>query len=166
MPKKTQMLDTATRRREIIRLRKKGATWRAIASQMISRHGEEVLPSGFDHRYACNDFRRVLKKTREETRQEAEDARDLELMRLDEMQRGLWEKAAAGDTQAVSAALRVMERRARLLGLDEPERFEQAVSVLDSEDYQNMRSTLMEALEGFPEARAALAGKLAGEEEA
>ena len=50
----------------------------------------------------------------------AEEVRDLELQRLDEMTAGLWPQIQAGSPPAVTAAIRVSERRARLLGLDEP----------------------------------------------
>lgn len=44
--------------------------------------------------------------------------RGLDLARLDDLLRALWPQARAGDDKAVAAALRVMERRARYLGLD------------------------------------------------
>lgn len=48
----------------------------------------------------------------------------LELERLDEMQRILWNKIQKGDTTAINAAIKIMERRAKLLGLDVPEKIE------------------------------------------
>ncbi len=48
----------------------------------------------------------------------AEEVRQIELARLDAMQRSLGEKLEHGDLAAINTALRVMERRARLLGLD------------------------------------------------
>lgn len=50
----------------------------------------------------------------------AEVMRTQEGARLDRLQRGLWAQATAGDTRAVLAVLRIMERRARLFGLDMP----------------------------------------------
>jgi hypothetical protein len=46
------------------------------------------------------------------------DYRMLELARLDELQSAVWDKAVAGDVAAVSAVLRIVERRMRLMGLD------------------------------------------------
>jgi len=43
---------------------------------------------------------------------------NLEQQRLDALQAGIWPKAMAGDSRAVEVALKVLERRARLLGLD------------------------------------------------
>ena len=51
---------------------------------------------------------------------EATELRALELARLDGMNLGLWPAVEAGSPPAVSAAVRVSERRAKLLGLDEP----------------------------------------------
>lgn len=48
----------------------------------------------------------------------------LELERLDEMQRSLWNKIQKGDIVAINAAIKIMERRAKLLGLDVPEKIE------------------------------------------
>lgn len=51
----------------------------------------------------------------------AEDVRLLELQRLDALLAALWDKAIAGDLAAVDRVLRIMERRAKLLGLDQIE---------------------------------------------
>ena len=50
----------------------------------------------------------------------AEHLRTLEALRLDEIQAKIWDKAIAGDYRAVDRVLRIMERRAKLLGLDAP----------------------------------------------
>ena len=50
-----------------------------------------------------------------------DQARTLELTRLDALQVGLWEQALSGDVKAVNAVLRIIEQRSRLLGLDKPE---------------------------------------------
>jgi hypothetical protein len=44
--------------------------------------------------------------------------RQLELARLDDMLVGLWVAARGGNVNAIDRVLRIMERRARLLGLD------------------------------------------------
>lgn len=50
----------------------------------------------------------------------AERLRDLELARLDKILRSLWDPIKAGDAKAAMAAIKALERRARLLGLDAP----------------------------------------------
>lgn len=44
--------------------------------------------------------------------------RALEILRLDSLQAGLWDKAMLGDARAASAILRIIQQRVRLLGLD------------------------------------------------
>lgn len=51
-----------------------------------------------------------------------EEVRQLELMRLDEMQMSVWDRAINGDLPAANCVLKIMDRRAKLLGLDKPEK--------------------------------------------
>lgn len=44
---------------------------------------------------------------------------EMELSRLDVLQKSLWQQAVEGDTRSVETVLKVMHARARLLGLDE-----------------------------------------------
>jgi len=53
-----------------------------------------------------------------------DEARKLELMRLDELQFSLWDRAINGDLPAANCVLKIMDRRAKLLGLDKPEKVE------------------------------------------
>ena len=46
--------------------------------------------------------------------------RELEVQRLDAMLYAVWNDAQQGDAGAVSTALKISERRSRLLGLDAP----------------------------------------------
>lgn len=156
-----ELLETARRRREVLRLREQGHSYRAIADRIREQFGPDRLPSGWDKRYAYNDVKRELEKVQAENQETAESVLQLELRRLDRMLVGLWEDATSGDEKAVHATLRLMKRRAALLGLDAPEQFEQAVSFMESDEYQRARAQLMEALKAFPEARALVAEKLA-----
>lgn len=67
---------------------------------------------------AHKDVHRVLDELAEKTRETAIEVRDLELHRLDTMLASVWSSVCRGDTQSVTTALRISERRARLLGLD------------------------------------------------
>jgi hypothetical protein len=51
-------------------------------------------------------------------KQKAERLRDLEAARLDRLNRALAPGIRSGDPRAVKAAVRLMERRAKLFGLD------------------------------------------------
>jgi predicted DNA binding protein len=49
---------------------------------------------------------------------EREQLRSIELARLEVMHKAVWEKAAKGNRNAIADVLRIMERRAKLCGLD------------------------------------------------
>ena len=68
--------------------------------------------------YACDS---AMKRTVQEP---AQAVRELELARLDAMFVGVYSNACRGDLQSATTALSIMSRRARLLGLDAPERKE------------------------------------------
>lgn len=62
--------------------------------------------------------------------------RQMEVDRLDALLLAMWKKAIGGDGWSVDRILRIMERRSRLLGLDEPMKQQIEViteSVLDEE---------------------------------
>lgn len=58
------------------------------------------------------------------TREPAEELLKLDLERLDAMWGIHYLNAQSGDVQALAACMKIMERRAKLLGLDAPERQE------------------------------------------
>lgn len=59
-----------------------------------------------------------LNALRQLTHEQAEDVRDMELQRLDMMLRSMSGGILAGDPMVISTALRIGERRSKLLGLD------------------------------------------------
>jgi hypothetical protein len=90
-------------------MRKGGASYREIGSHL-------GVSTKTAHQYVMRELERLA----EEAHEEAAQVRVLELQRLDRMLRGLWLRARDGDTFAVDRVLKMMERRARLLGLDAP----------------------------------------------
>ncbi|MEU8040910.1 hypothetical protein [Streptosporangium sp. NPDC049078] len=97
--------DTIQRERKVLELRRAGVTFDAIAEQL----------NYADRGAAHKAFKRALIRTLQEP---AAELRDLELDRLDRLQVAMWAQAMRGDVQAVDRVLRIMERRARLIGLD------------------------------------------------
>ena len=94
-----------------LELRSMGWTFRAIAEA-----------TGVDVKTAFRDVADALADHRESYAETAADVRTVELARLDRLWRRAEEMLADGDAdgaKAISAAIRIMERRARLLGLDE-----------------------------------------------
>jgi hypothetical protein len=62
-------------------------------------------------------FARAIQREENAGYRRAEAIR-LEEMRLDGLQEGLWDKAVGGDARSVEVCLKVLERRARMTGLD------------------------------------------------
>lgn len=102
-------LTANERQAKALALRKSGLTYEAIAEQL-----------GYSSREGA---RKAIETALRNTIQEpADELRRLECERLDAMLAALWWRVEAGHPQAVDAALRVMARRAALLGLDAPKR--------------------------------------------
>lgn len=101
----------AERRLKALELRKAGAPYRAIASQL-----------GVSLKQAYDDVTQELEVLAEKSQAEAAHVRTLELERLDAMTMAIWQQVRQGNQGAIDRALRVMERRAKLLGIDAPEK--------------------------------------------
>lgn len=109
MPSRAQRAKTAERRAQAIQLRLSGVDWQTIADRL-----------GYsDRAAACKDVSRALETNQKAAEKAGEDYRVLELARLDRLQAALWAQALHGDHKAVDTLLRLMQRRAKMLGLDE-----------------------------------------------
>lgn len=64
--------------------------------------------------------RRRLAAMRTDCEEKAEELKQLELARLDRLQRALWSAGIKGEVEAIDRILRIMARRAALEGLDKP----------------------------------------------
>lgn len=107
---KAQQAVTAKRRSDAIQLRLAGADYDTIATRL-----------GYASRGAAyTDINRALEQRMAEQRQSADVLRRQELERLDRLQTGVWVAAVAGDTKSAEVALRIIDRRIKLLGLDAP----------------------------------------------
>jgi len=104
-------LDFKQRDARVFELRIQGHTFDQIAGE-VGYSG----PSG-----AWQAYQRIKSETIFES---IDEARQLELMRLDEMQLAVWDRAINGDLPAAHCVLKIMDRRAKLLGLDKPEKVE------------------------------------------
>jgi len=110
-------LQAREREAQAVELRKNGLSYAAIGAELgISDEGA---------RKAC---KRALERMLSELQESAEELREIELGRLDHMQTALWQKALDGDCQTIDRVLRIMQRRAKLAGLDAPERVEQTIN--------------------------------------
>lgn len=104
---------SAQRELEALRLRAMGHSFDEIGAALgITRQG------------ATKAYDRGMAGLKAETKAAAEHALEMELLRCDLLQKGLMPAAAAGETQSALAALKVMDRRAKYLGLDAPSKSE------------------------------------------
>lgn len=119
---------------EALKLRTEGKSFPEIA-QALGFSG----PSGA--------FQAVETALRATLREPAAELRTLEVERLDELLKGLWATATAGDTTAVDRVLKIMERRAKLLGLDAPSKIDitERVRVLAEEMGMDPDAAVIEA---------------------
>ena len=109
-------LSAAERQLQALELRKSGMSFPEIARRL-----DYAGPAG-----AYKAVAAALKATIQEP---ADDVRQLELERLDAMIDAAWSWAKAGSDKHIGIILRIMERRAALLGLDSPKRVDMSVTV-------------------------------------
>lgn len=102
----SRRIRAAIREAEALSLRLAGYSYGEIASELGYANG-----SG-----AHKAVMRALEKLH--PIEKAEKLRRIEAARLDRLWRRLWAKLEEGDLSVVDRLLRIMERRARLLGLD------------------------------------------------
>lgn len=101
----SRSVDIARRRAQALELRRAGVSWQDIANRL-----------GYKSRSAaCQDVRRAMEDI---VRVPAQQHIAEEVDRLDAMLQGLWPSARKGGVQSIDRVLKIMDRRARYLGLD------------------------------------------------
>ena len=73
----------------------------------------------------------------------------LEELRLDELQEGIWPRALSGDARAVEVALKVLERRARMGGLDFADMISGQLVEVERAKVKVMATALVSALQAI-----------------
>ena len=104
-------LNAHQRKIDALEMRKAGHTFQVIADNLGYRG-----PSG-----AYDAVMSAIKTTLQEP---ADELRKMEVERFDVMINSLWPKVLNGDARATEVAVKVMERRAKMLGIDAPEKRE------------------------------------------
>jgi hypothetical protein len=105
---KAQRAKTAERRAKAIAMLLAGVDYDTITQRL-----------GYATRGAATkDVQRALEANRAAERESVEELRTVDLMRLDRLQAAVWTKALGGDPRVVETVLKILERRAKLLGLD------------------------------------------------
>jgi hypothetical protein len=144
-PDKAARAAIAQRRADAIELRLAGVDWLTVARKLAAdpaiNSDRIAYPQGYGiERYwkgqeppsdeqlinaACKDVRLALKERSADQEEKADELRALENQRLDKLFFVAYRQAVKdGHLPAIDRALRIMERRARLLGLDRPVRAE------------------------------------------
>lgn len=111
-------LEQTERRQQVLALRRAGLTIIEIGIQ-LDIHKTTVW----------NHLERALEGYREQSAIDVEHVKAVERSRLERLMQAVWPAATAAkpDLQAIDRALRIMERRAKMDGLDAPERLQAAV---------------------------------------
>jgi len=144
------MIKTAERRRFVLTLRKMGWTYAKISAAVLKKYGDTAVPRGYDDRYAYKDVKRELDKLRTETGDDAEDIRDIEVLRLESMLEAIFPKALRGDYRAIDRAIKISERLSKLLGIDAPSKQEHSGpggTPIQIEDVNETRQRLLESIQ-------------------
>lgn len=106
--------DLLAKEAKVLDLRRAGFTFQRIAEEVGYRQA-----SG-----AQRAYNRIMARN---IPQAPEEHRQQELDRLDRMQVALWPRAMKGDDKAINTIIRLMERRARLVGIDAPTKIQAEV---------------------------------------
>lgn len=131
--KKKEYRYTKERRERMakaLQLREQGGTYEQIG---------RVL--GISLSRAYQDIEEALKEI---TREPAEHVLKVELRRLDRLWQVAYQESLKGDMKAMDRAIKIMERRARYLGLDSPQQLKIASEEVDLDAAMNR---IMEAAE-------------------
>jgi hypothetical protein len=136
--RKARAVITAERRTKAVQMKIEGATWDAIAKEL-----------GYAHKAAaCTDVQRALEQNVIQQGLAIEAWRELELGRLDAMQLAIWPKAMEGDCRAIETCLKILDQRAKYLGLNTAIKLE--VLTVDALDAQIAKLESELARAGLP----------------
>lgn len=111
--------ELVEKERQVLKYRKGGLTFDQIAEKMGYSH-----PSG-----AHAAFKRALERTRDDAL--ASEGRELHRARLETALTAIWDRVLSGDLRAIAMMLRILERDAKLYGLDMPVKTEIEVTNYD-----------------------------------
>lgn len=114
-----KVIAQAERERQVMELRRTGATWEGIAQAVgYSNAGG-----------AYKAYQRAMAKIFE---QPTKELRNQELDRLDRLQRAYWKDAIDGNVRSADFILRVIDKRAKILGIEAPTRIQAEVVNYDA----------------------------------
>ena len=114
-------LDSAVmeKEREVLKYRKGGLTFDAIAEKLGYANESSARAA----------FKRAVERTRDDAL--ASEGRALHRARLETALMSIWDRVLKGDLKAIAMMLRILERDAKLYGLDMPVKTEVEVTNYD-----------------------------------
>ncbi|MEQ4717900.1 hypothetical protein [Nonomuraea sp. B19D2] len=108
MADQQRKLEISKRRHQALQMRIAGVSPTLIAERL-----------GYSSpQAASSDVTRALQKAAKQEQMAAEELLYLEINRLDRMMASVWPKVIKGEVNAVEAALKIVNKRSSLLGLD------------------------------------------------
>ena len=117
-------LSDEERRAQVWERRLKGYSYEAIAREMREQFSPDSLPKNWSAKTVYADCAAILAQIRDEYRESAAEIAGIELSRYDELQNSIWESAKSGDIRAITTVLEISRERRKLLGLDNPAKYE------------------------------------------
>ena len=122
--RKTPPPEQIDKEKRVLELKRSGATWDAIAEVVGYANASGAFKA----------YQRAMVRT---LQQPAEELRDAEIDRLDRLQRAFWFQAIGDrdnepNLRAADFILKVIDRRAKLLGLDAPTKIQAEVVTYDA----------------------------------
>lgn len=108
---------------DAVEKRERDATELMLAGANYSEIGRAI---GLHPSSARKMVLRIMADIAVEHKEKVEQLRELEVRRLDRLLMRVWSDAQGGNAQAQNTVLRIMERKAKLLGLDMPVQMEVA----------------------------------------
>lgn len=121
-----EKIATQLRRNFVMQLRIAGLPFSAIVKKVYDYAIKEGfrLPKNYDELQACQDVLRELEKLERLNEPLRKRLLYLELERLDQLQAAIYPDAIKGNEKKITAVLKIMDRRAKYMGLDAPEKNE------------------------------------------
>jgi hypothetical protein len=113
IPTSARRVAARLHEQQAFELRKAGASYSKIGEKLGCSKGAA---------YKMVD--RVLQDLRKKVTEDAEHVKRMELERLDDLTIAVYRQAKEGNVACIDRVLKLMERRAKILGLDEPDQHE------------------------------------------
>lgn len=115
---KTPSPEVVDRELAVVELRRTGETWDRIARAIGYANAGGAYKA----------YKRAIVRT---LQQPTDELRDIEIDRLDRLQRAYWKKAIDGDLKSADFVLKVINKRGEFLGLDAPQKIQAEVITYD-----------------------------------